>query len=313
MNEQLYDCIVIGAGPGGLSAALFLARYRRRALTFHHNSPRNIYSHGVHGFLGHHNILPLELLTRGRDEVIKHGGLIIEGCVTKAERIAEDHFRITSGDEKTVEQSFDTRRILLATGLRDLTPDCPGFPDFYGATVHHCPDCDGFEVTNKRVAVLGHGKKTVAFALNMLTWTDKLTLITNGDPGDITDEHRAKLAEFNIPVTNKRVAKLEGDLESKQLQYVRYEDGDSLECDALFFNLGTEPSSAYLHETLGCKLDDECGLVWVDGDQQTSVAGVYAAGDLTPNSQLAIVAAAKGAMAAIHIHKSLIPEARRIG
>jgi thioredoxin reductase len=67
-----------------------------------------------------------------------------------------------------------------------------------------------------------------------------------------------------------------------------------------------------LHEALGCKLDEECGLVWVDGDQQTSVAGVYAAGDLTPNSQLAVVAAAEGAMAAIHIHKSLIPEDRRI-
>ncbi len=312
MSEQLYDCIVIGAGPGGLSAALFLARYRRRVLTFHHNSPRNVYSHGVHGFLGHHNILPLELLTRGRDEVTQHGGLIIEGCVTKIERIADEHFRVMSGDEKIVQQSFDARRILLATGLRDLTPDCPGFADFYGATVHHCPDCDGFEVTNKRVAVLGHGRNIVGFALNMLTWTDKLTLITNGDPGDITDEHRAKLAEFNINVTNQRIAKLEGDVEAKQLQHVRFEDGDSLECDALFFNFGTEPSSAYLHEALGCKLDEECGLVWVDGDQQTSVAGVYAAGDLTPNSQLAVVAAAEGAMAAIHIHKSLIPPERRV-
>lgn len=312
MTEQLYDCIVIGAGTGGLSAALFLARYRRRVLTFHHNSPRNIYSHGVHGFLGHHNILPLELLTRGREEVAQHGGLIIEGCVTKAERIADDHFRVTSGDEKTVEQTFDTRRLLLATGLRDFTPDCPGFQDFYGATVHHCPDCDGFEVTGKRVAILGHGSKTVGFTFRMLTWTDKLTLITNGDPGDITDEHRAKLAALNIPITNQSIAKLEGDTETKQLKYVRFDDGESLECDALFFNLGTEPSSAYLHEALGCKLDEECGLVWVDGDQQTSVAGVYAAGDLTPNSQLAVVAAAEGAMAAIHIHKSLIPEDRRI-
>ncbi len=312
MTEQLYDCIVIGAGPGGLSAALFLARYRRRVLTFHHNSPRNIYSHGVHGFLGHHNILPLELLTRGREEVTQHGGLIIEGCVTKVERIADDHFRVTSGDEKTVEQNFDARRLLLATGLRDFTPDCPGFQDFYGVTVHHCPDCDGFEVTNKRVAVLGHGSNAVGFTLKMLTWTDKLTLITNGDPGDITDEHRAKLAALNIPITNQSIAKLEGDTEAKQLRYVRFDDGESLECDALFFNLGTEPSSKYLHEALGCKLDEECGLVWVDGDQQTSVAGVYAAGDLTPNSQLAVVAAAEGAMAAIHIHKSLIPEDRRI-
>jgi thioredoxin reductase len=311
MNEQLYDCIVVGAGPGGLSGALFLARYRRRVLTFHHNSPRNLYSHGVHGFLGHHGILPSELLARGRDEVTQHGGLIIEACVTKVEQIAEKHFRVTTGDENVAVQTFDARCLLLATGLRDLTPDCPGFRDFYGVTVHHCPDCDGFEVSGKRVAVLGHGKAAVGFTLNLMTWTDKLTLITNGDEGDMTDEHRARLAQFEIPITNQRIAALEGDVETKQIERVRFEDGETLECDALFFNLGTEPASG-LHEMLGCKLDEECNLVWVDDVQQTSVKNVYAAGDLTPHSQLAVVAAAEGAMAAIHIHKSLIPDERKV-
>jgi thioredoxin reductase len=103
---------------------------------------------------------------------------------------------------------------------------------------------------------------------------------------------------------------LEGDKDSKQLSRVLLADNNSLECDALFFNLGTELASD-LHEMLGCKLDEECGLIWVDQTQQTSVAGVYAAGDTTPNSQLAIVAAAEGAMAAIHIHQSLIPSERR--
>jgi thioredoxin reductase len=311
MSEQLYDCIVVGAGPAGLSAALFLARYRRRVLTFHHNSPRNIYSHGVHGFLGHHGITPRELLARGRDEVTKHGGLIAEGCVTGVERLADEHFRVITGDEGAARQTFEARRLLLATGLRDLTPDCPGFRDFYGVSVFHCPDCDGFEVTGKRVAVLGRGEKTASFALNLLTWTDKLTLITNGDAGDMTDEHRARLARFNVPITNQVIAKLEGNAETNQIERVRFEDGGALECDALFFNLGTELASG-LHEMLGCKLDAECGLVWVDDERQTSVRGVYAAGDMTPLSQLAVVAAAEGAMAAIHIHKSLIPEEQRI-
>ena len=312
MSEQLYDCIVVGAGPAGLSAALLLARYRRRVLTFHNSSPRNLYSHGVHGFLGHDGILPSELLARGRDEVTKYAGLVIEGCVTQAERIGDELFRVTTGDGQTVTQTFESRRLLLATGLRDLTPDCPGFRDFYGTSVFHCPDCDGFEVTGKRVAVFGRGKMTAGFTLDLLTWTNKLTLITGGDAGDMTDEHRAKLAHFDIPITDQSIAKLEGNTDTNQIERVRFEDGEALECDALFFNLGTEPASD-LHTMLGCKLDEECGLVWVNvEDQQTSVEGVYAAGDLTPRSQLAIVAAAEGAMAAIHIHKSLIPESQRV-
>jgi thioredoxin reductase len=195
--------------------------------------------------------------------------------------------------------------------LRDLTPDCPGFPDFYGVTVHHCPDCDGYEVSDKRVAVLSRGTAAVGFTLGLLTWTDKLTLMTDGNEGDITKEHRTKLAHFNIPITNQRVTALEGDAETKQIKRVCFDEGEPLECDALFFNLGTEMSGD-LHERLGCRLDEECGLVWVDDEQQTSVSGVYAAGDITPHSQLAIVAAAEGAMAAIHIHKSLIPEERRV-
>ena len=315
MTQQIYDCIVIGAGPAGLSAALFLARYRRRVLTFHHNSPRNLYSHGVHGFLGHHGIMPEELLTRGRDEVAQHGGLIVEGCVTKVEKIADEHFRVSTGNGKDVagetSKSFEARRILLATGLRDLTPDCPGFTDFYGVTVHHCPDCDGYEASGKRVAVLSRGHQAIGFTLGLLTWTDKLTLITNGDEGDITDEHRAKLAHCNIPMTNRRIIGLEGDTKTKQIRRVCFDEGEPLECDALFFNLGTEISGEF-HEMLGCKLDDVCALIWVDEARQTSIAGVYAAGDITPHSQLAIVAAAEGAMAAIHIHKSLIPEERRV-
>lgn len=311
MDQGVYDCIVVGAGPAGLSAAIFLARYRRRVLTFHNSSPRNLYSHGVHGFLGHHGITPEELLTRGRDEVMKHGGLVVEGCVTKAEKIGEDHFRVTTGDREAIEQTFEARRLLLATGLRDFTPDCPGFRDFYGASVFHCPDCDGYEVTGKRVAVLGSGHETVGFTLNLLTWTDKLTLITDGRGTELTNGHRAKLAQFSIPITDQRIARLEGETETHSLARVCFDDDDSLECDALFFNLGTIPASD-LHEMLDCRLDAECGLVWVDDEQQTSVTGVYAAGDITPRSQLAVVAAAEGAMAAIHIHKSLIPANRKM-
>jgi len=297
MVDDLYDCIVIGAGPGGLSASLFLARYLRRTLTFHHNSPRNEYAHGVHGFLGHHGIHPGELLARGRDEVTSHGGLIIEACVTRVEKVASERFRVFAG-----ERVFEARRLLLATGLRDLTPDCPGFREFYGWSVFHCPDCDGYEVKDKRVAVLAYDKNAAGFTENLLTWTRHITLLT--DRREISNDDGAKLASLDVAIRTEAVVALEGDASTKQLQRVVFAEGEPLECDALFFNLGTELATNF-HEALACRLDPECGLVWVDETQQTSVEGVYSAGDMTPNSQLAVVAAAEGAMAAIHIHRSL--------
>ena len=239
-----------------------------------------------------------------------HGGLIVEARVTEAKKLSADRFHL-SAERQGQSETFETRRLLLATGLRDLTPDCIGFRQFYGTSVHHCPDCDGYESRNKRIAVLGGGKKTVGFVLSLLTWTNKITLITGGDAGDMTADDRVKLSDLNIQIIDRRIVALEGNLESKQLQRVLLQEGDSIECESLFFNLGTELASN-LHEMLGCKLDDESGLVWVDESQQTSVPGVYAAGDITPNSQLAVVAAAEGAMAAIHLHQSLIPSERKI-
>jgi len=302
MNRDLYDCIVIGAGPAGLSASLFLARYLHRTLTFHHNSPRNEYAHGIHGFLGHHGIRPSDLLAKGRDEVTDHGGLIIEACVHAVERISDEHFRVYAGPAPAQSQMFEARRLLLATGLRDLTPDCPGFREFYGSSVHHCPDCDGYEVREKRVAVLSHNRNTAGFAANLLTWTSQLTVLSDGR--ELSTSVRSELADLDIAIRTEAVAALEGDTSTAQLQRVLFAAGEPLECDALFFNLGTQPASNF-HETLGCRLDPECDLVAVDDTHQTSVKGVYAAGDLTPNSQLAVVAAAEGAMAAIHIHRSL--------
>ena len=303
-GNDLYDCIVIGAGPAGLSASLFLARYLHKTLTFHHNSPRNEYAHGVHGFLGHHGIPPAELLARGRDEVTEHGGLIIEACVTAVEAVSPEHFRVFAGDEKV----FQAKRLLLATGLRDLTPDCSGFREFYGSSVHHCPDCDGYEVKDKRVAVLSHDDNSVGFAANLLTWTTDVTFLSDGR--EILSSDRAKLDDLHIAIRTEAVGALEGDKQSGQLERVIFSEGEPLECDALFFSLGTELATDF-HETLGCRLDADSSLLWVDEAHQTSVKGVYAAGDVTPRSQLAVVAAAEGAIAAIHIHHSLIPEERR--
>jgi len=124
------------------------------------------------------------------------------------------------------------------------------------------------------------------------------------DRSEISDSDRETLATLNVPIRTEAVAGLEGDQSTRQLERVLFSEGEPLECDALFFNLGAKLATNF-HETLGCRLDVDSGLVWVDETRQTSVEGVYAAGDMTPFSQLAVVAAAEGAMAAIHIHRSL--------
>jgi thioredoxin reductase len=176
-------------------------------------------------------------------------------------------------------------------------------------SVHHCPDCDGYEVKDKQVAVLAPNDNSTAFAANFLTWTKQVTLLT--DEHEISEDDRANLADLGIPVRTEAVVALDGDKSTGQLRRVLFAEGEPLECDALFFNLGTQLASNF-HETLGCRVDPESGLVWVDRTRQTSVENVYAAGDITPNSQLAVVAAAEGAMAAIHIHRSLVSKERQL-
>ena len=292
----LFDCIVIGAGPAGLSAALMFARYGRATLTFHHNRPRNAFARGIHGFLGHDGISPADLLERGRAEVARYGGRIVE---TAVEAVARE------GDVFTVRAAtaYRTRCVLLATGLRDIVPECRGFADFYGTSVHHCPDCDGYEVRGKRVGVLSRGHEAVALLKELRVWTSQLTLLTDGDDGEFDRDDREWMGGCGIPVHRQRITAMEGHTESRRIQRVRLADGSLVPCDALFFHLGTVPASNF-HESLGCEMDGD--LIRVGPDQQTSVPGVYAAGDITPVSQMAVVAAAEGSKAAVQIHKALL-------
>ena len=292
----LFDCIVIGAGPAGLSAALMFARYGRTTLTLHHNRPRNVFTQGIHGFLGHDGISPSDLLEMGRAEVARYGGRIVEMAVEAVEREG-DVFLVRGASV------YHTRCVLLATGLRDILPECRGFSDFYGSSVHHCPDCDGYEVRGKRVGVLSRGHEAVALLKELRVWTSQLILLTDGEDGEFDRDDRDWMRRCGIPVHGQRVTAMEGHTESRRIQHVLLADGSMVPCDALFFHLGTVPASNF-HDSLGCDMDGH--LIRVGPDQQTSVPGVSAAGDITPVSQMAIVAAAEGSNAAVHIHKALL-------
>jgi thioredoxin reductase len=174
LNNVIYDCIIVGGGPAGLSDGLMLARYQRPVLTLDEGIPRNMSARCIHGFLGHDGIAPGELLKRGRAEVQRYGGVILQQRVEQIARMGDHMYEVRA------QESFQTRAVLLAMGIRDVLPDCEGFMDFYGVTAHHCSDCDGYEVRGKRVAVIPSRERVLETIEALRTWTEDIVLLTNG-------------------------------------------------------------------------------------------------------------------------------------
>jgi thioredoxin reductase len=298
-----WDVVVIGGGPAGLAAALWLARYRWRVCVYDASNPRNQPTWAVHGYLGLEDPPPMELRRIGLEQAVRAGAEHREAVV---ETVAgeKDRFLITLADGTEV----GARRILFATGLRDIIPEIPGLTEFYGTTIWHCPDCDGPSVEGLRVGVIGWGRQIAAFCMGMLTWTDHLVILTHGHEPDLPERAREALDRHGIPIRTGVLTRIEG--REGCVERVVFADGSSREFDALFFHIAYGPGSS-LPAALGCEANEE-GILRVDEDFETTVAGVYAAGDIVHGSKLAICAAADGTRAAIGINRSLLPEDRRL-
>lgn len=305
MNDQLYDVAIIGGGPAGLSAAIWLARYLHRVILIDSGDPRNWETRGVNGFLGSPGVRPAQLRGSGREEARAHGVELVDALCERVVCQDEEHFQLLLGDGRPV----DARRILLAIGLKDVWPDVPGLEHVYGANAHVCPDCDGWECGKRKVVVLGKGRKAAGVALDLTTWTDQIIICTNGAPADLDlHEYMEKLDALNIPVLESPITCLRH--EGATLQSVEFKDGLQLDVDKIFFAIGQYPADD-LGAQLGCERDSG-GHIIVDAHHHTSVRNCYAAGDIVPGPQLAIAAASDGAIAALAIHKSLVPDERKL-
>lgn len=303
MNESPYDAVIVGGGPAGLTCAIFLARYRRRVLVVDEGRPRNYATRAIHGFLGQHGIAPGELLERGRAEAREAGAELRGGRVESVDRDG-DLFEV-----RTSRGSVRARRIVLAYGVRDTLPDIPEIERYYGVTVHHCPDCDGFESRDQRIGIVGWGEAAVGLALKLLQWSSDVVVFTHAQPRQWDEEQNSKLLAEQIAVKDEKVIALEG--REGAVAAAVLASGERVPVQRLFFNIGVQRSSN-LAETLGCRVDPVKPDVIVDEHRKTSVEGVWAVGDLVAGSQLAITAAADGAIAAIAINKSLLPPSRQI-
>lgn len=304
MSDTTYDVAIVGGGPAGLTAAIWLARYLRSVVVIDAGDPRNWETRGVHGFLGLEGIRPAELRARGRDTAEQYGACFIDATVSCVDKESDDRFRITLSKGL----SITSQRLLLAIGLRDVWPDVPGLERVYGDSAHVCPDCDGYETRGKKTVVIASGRKAVGMALALTTWTSEVVICTNGRPADIDAANLAKLDALNIPVLETRITCLKSvDGKARSLDL----EGDMcLDCQQIFFALGQEPADDLVAQ-LGCKRD-EIGRAITDAHFHTSVHNVYAAGDIIHAPEIAIGAAASGAVAALAIHHSLLPPGRTL-
>jgi thioredoxin reductase len=304
LRNEVYDVVIVGGGPAGLTAALWLGRYLHSVVVVDSGDPRNWETRGINGFLGSQGIRSPELRARGRKDAEHFGVELVDDEVCKVSNTNSERFVLELEKGRTLE----SRRLLLCIGIRDVWPDIPGLSDCYGDTAHVCPDCDGYETRGCKTVVVGSGRKAVGMALSLTTWTDKIVICTNGEPANMQAAHLEKLKALNIPVLEesvKNISSKEGEIRSLNL-----ESGMCLDCDRLYFAIGQYPADD-LGAQLKCKRDED-SLIEIDEHYHTSVKNVFAAGDIVGGPQLAIAAAADGAIAALAIHASLVPESRKL-
>jgi len=331
MDLDLYDAAVVGGGPAGLTAALWLGRYLHTVVVIDSGDPRNWETRGINGFPGHPHVAPADLRGMTRDECRDYRVRLVDGFVSRVHKETDDCFvveydpieatkaeenRRGPGAPRAAEdnapcertQRVAARRLLLAFGLRDEWPRIPGLRQVYGTTAHVCPDCDGYETRGRKVVVVARGRRAAGLALDLTTWTHEIVICTNGEAPDLDDDSESKLEALGIPIYTQPVACVhpQGDI----ILSLELEDGRRLECDHLFFSLSQRPADD-LGAQLHCDRDDQ-GHIVVDDAQHSSVYNVFAAGDITPGPQIAVRAAASGAVAALAIHKSLVPPNRKL-
>ncbi|HMA22125.1 MAG TPA: NAD(P)/FAD-dependent oxidoreductase [Gemmatimonadaceae bacterium] len=304
IEDEVYDVAVVGGGPAGLTAALWLARYLHSVALIDSGDPRNWETRGINGFLGAQGIRSPELRAKGRADAESFGVVLVDDEVSRIHNTNGERFVLDLYHGRMIE----ARRILLAIGIKDIWPDIPGLSDCYGETAHVCPDCDGYETRGRKTVVIGSGRKAVGMALSLTTWTEKIVICTNGQPADMEAKHLAKLKALNIPVLEAKVNRITS--KDHEIRCINLDGGMQLDCDRLYFAIGQYPADD-LGAQLKCKRND-LGLIEIDEHYHTSVTNVFAAGDIVGGAQLAIAAAADGAIAALAIHASLVPDSRKL-
>jgi thioredoxin reductase len=298
----MFDVIIVGGGPAGLSATLNLGRSCRRVLLCDAAKPRNARAQAAHGILSRDGIAPTQLLQIGREQLRPYSNVELREIEVIDAQPMEDGFQITLANGVQEE----ARVLLLATGVRDVIPAIPGFAELWGRGVFHCPYCQGWEVRDQPLAIYGKGKIGLGQALHLTNWSRDLVLCTDG-PAELDKEDLALLARLQIPVREEPIARLEvrqddpmpsQEDEHSLLERIVFTTGESLERHALFLAPEQERSA----------LMTKLGVTRVNANGETGIPHLYMAGDVASSYQKVTIAMAGGLRAALAINQMLIEE-----
>jgi thioredoxin reductase len=302
-NEQ-WDVVVVGGGAAGLSAALVLGRARQRTLVVDAGQPSNLPAHGIGGLLGHDQRPPADLYVMGRGELDRYPSVEVrQGTVLRGSH-DDDVFVLALDDGSEVR----ARRVLMATGMDYRRPDLPGVEERWGRSVFHCPFCHGWEVHGRPLGVLDRGASGVHRSLLLRTWSDDVTLFTNG-PAELDEQGAASLAAAGVTVDERPVAGLRGP--GSDLEALVFADGSEQRCDGLLVPVVLHQRSD-LPGQLGAELAEPGMLaadaIVVDPMLRPTVPGLYAAGDLDGEMPAVAKAIASGSLAAASIVRDQVEE-----
>ena len=304
-----WDCVIIGGGPAGISAAIYLARYNRSVVVADHGSGRSTTHEINENYFGFPEpIAQKELRARGREQAERYGASFVE---TRAGGIARDGDAFVVRSEGAVLRG---RTLIIATGVRDNLPQFENqdVRDYFGKSLFWCITCDGYKTRGARVAVVGRDDEAATTALQFLNFTDHVTVISNCDAAscEISPAKRAQLADSGIALRIGNVTHLYG--ECGMMREVRIDTGGRLALDFMFSLQGAVPNSQ-LAASLGVAVDD-AGYIQTDTEQRTNVERVFAAGDVTKVFAHQIVTAAhEGATAGITANFELYRPEQRPG
>lgn len=290
----IYDCIIIGAGPGGLQAAIYLGRYNRRILLIDRGGGRTSHAKLIENFLTQKSISGKEIIEIGIEQAKSFGVEVIKDTVK--EILKKDNFEVYTTSKK-----YLSRFIIVSSGVYDNLPPIENLYKFLGDGFYTCVDCDGYKTTNKKLVIIGNSIKTVhlAFAMKEM-FTKDITLILYSNV--ITSEYERFLKEEDIKAIIGRPVKILGE---NKIEAIQMGDGSLIECEVIMSHFGYKLNDEFLSK-LNLKRDQQGFKFIVNQNYESSISGLYIVGPLNQGQDQVVIAAGEGATAAIDIKKRLL-------